>query len=734
MLAKRLIAQRCLYGVDKNPMAVDLAKLSLWLATLAKDHPFTFVDHSLRAGDSLVGLTRRQILGFHWRPTGDRVFGQQDLEAHIDQAVLCRRRVLDGGDHLSPAEKSRWLAVADGKLDVVRLYGDLVIAAFFGGSKDKERQARRDALLEAVLAALETGDVRHLPTAARDELRAGSGHSPLTIHHSPVSPFHWEIEFPEVFGGERAGFDGIVGNPPFAGHVTVTTSNGPGFTDYLRAMNPESGGKCDLVAFFFRRAFELLRPNGCFGLIATNTIGQGDTRSSGLRWTCGHGGTIYAAQKRYRWPGQAAVVVSVVHLAKRKVTGPFQLNGRSVPIITAYLFHAGGHDDPARLRANTAKSFQGSVVRGMGFTFDDTDTKQVASPLAVMADLVSRDPRNAERIFPYLGGEEVNDSPTHSHHRYIINFGEMTEPEARKWPELFQIVESRVLPARASSSAASSSGAIVEQFWQFGHTAKELYGAIEGMARVLANSQVSSHVAFAILPTGGVFGHTLNCFVVPPCGGLALLQCRVHEAWARFFGSSLEERFRYTPSDCFETFPFPRNWESNPALESIGQTYYDFRADLMVCHNEGLTKTYNRFHDPDERNPDLLRLRELHAEMDRAVLDAYGWSDLPTACEFLLEYEDEEDEANGEQGTANGGGDDGSPFAAPRSPRRRRKPWRYRWPDAVRDEVLARLLALNAERAEEERLAGLAAGGNRGSTTKRGGRGKRQEDGGLLAE
>jgi hypothetical protein len=64
--ARRLIAQQCLYGVDKNPMAVDLSKLSLWLATLAKDHPFTFLDHSLRCGDSLVGLSREQITSFSW--------------------------------------------------------------------------------------------------------------------------------------------------------------------------------------------------------------------------------------------------------------------------------------------------------------------------------------------------------------------------------------------------------------------------------------------------------------------------------------------------------------------------------------------------------------------------------------------------------------------------------------------------------------------------------------------
>jgi len=153
---------------------------------------------------------------------------------------------------------------------------------------------------------------------------------------------------------------------------------------------------------------------------------------------------------------------------------------------------------------------------------------------------------------------------------------------------------------------------------------------------------------------------------------------------------------RYTPSDCFETFPFPPDFETAPALESAGRDYYDFRAALMVRNNEGLTKTYNRFHDPDERSPDILKLRELHAAMDRAVLDAYGWTDLKPTCEFLLDYEDEEDQ---ELATSN----------QELPTRHRRKPWRYRWPDDFRDEVLARLLELNRQRAEEERLREAAA-------------------------
>src|SRR5437764_3798559 len=111
-------------------------------------------------------------------------------------------------------------------------------------------------------------------------------------------------------------------------------------------MHEESKSSADVVAHFFRRSFILIRQNGCYELIATNTIAQGDTRSTGLRWICKHGGTIYAARRRYKWPGQAAVVVSVVHVAKGSRPGPFDLDGKPVDLVTAYLFHAGGHDDP----------------------------------------------------------------------------------------------------------------------------------------------------------------------------------------------------------------------------------------------------------------------------------------------------------------------------------------------------------------------------------------------------
>ena len=673
VFARRLIAQRCLYGVDRNPVAVDLAKMSLWLATLARDHALTFVDHALRHGDSLVGLSRRQIQAFHWDDKAPPLAPVR-ITQHLERVSQLRGEIRNAGDDVGDwALRDMW-DEAQAELSEVRLFGDLVVLAYFSGAKASEREAKR---LEFATTVADGSAVRY--RAVLEDRREAE---------RPLVPFHWAVEFPEVFSRVSPGFDAIVGNPPFLGGRNLAAASGSAYTDWLAATHPGSSGGADLVAHFFRRSFDLLRPRGTLGLIATNTIGQGDTRSSGLRWICTHGGEIYAARRRVKWPGQAAaVVVSVVHVAKGEFTGLRRLDGRVAETITAFLFHRGGHDDPARLTANAGKSFQGSIILGMGFTFDDTDTKGVATPLREMERLIAGRPANAEAIFPYIGGEEVNTSPTQSHHRYVINFGERDEKQCRqRWPELMAIVETRVKPDRISKDAKKYPRMVYE-WWKYWNARPELQAATAQLDRVIVISRVSNAFAFAFLPSKAVYSEQLVVFPLPTYAAFCVLQSRPHETWARFFGSSMKDDLRYTPSDCFETFPFPDDWELTAALEDAGRAYCEFRDRLMVANDEGLTKTYNRFHDPDERSPEIVRLRELHAAMDRAVLDAYGWADTSEACEFLLDYEDDHDGSS-----------------------RRKKPWRYRWPDDVHDEVLARLIELNAERAAAEQRTGVAAG------------------------
>ena len=457
--ARRLIAQKCLYGIDRNPMAVDLAKVSLWLSTLARDHPLTFVDHAFRHGDSLVGLTRRQIEALNWKG-GQPILAGFGVREAVQAASELRRQIREADDTFDERRLQNLWREAQDAVAEVRLFGDLVLASFFEGAKPKERESRRSAYQEAIL----TGEAwRH--SLEMEERRNTE---------LPFAPFHWGIEFPEVFERYNPGFDGFVGNPPFAGKNNVAAGNVSGYPSWLKESHEESHGNADLVAHFYRRAFSLIRDGGTFGLIATNTIAQGDTRSSGLRWICEHGGEIYRATKRVPWPGEAAVIVSVLHVAKGPFRGRKVLDSATVDNITAFLFHRGGHADPVRLAANAGKSFQGSIVLGMGFTFDDTDKKGVASSRAEMHRLIKSDPRNREVIFPYIGGEEVNTSPTHAHlplrdqlrgakrggvpttqpgpdsyrrrtrearateGRYVINFAERSRAREcrRRWPDL----------------------------------------------------------------------------------------------------------------------------------------------------------------------------------------------------------------------------------------------------------------------------------------------------------
>ena len=188
-----------------------------------------------------------------------------------------------------------------------------------------------------------------------------------------------------------------------------------------------------------------------------------------------------------------------------------------------------------------------------------------------------------------------------------------------------------------------------------------------------------------------VFANTLDVF---PLSTYAAF-CAVQIAHARDLGAVARIVYEGRPPvhtvRLLRDVSFPAGWESRADLEAGGRTYYKFRAKLMVENKEGLTKTYNRFHDPEERDTRIAELRKLHEAMDRAVLRAYGWNDLPDVqCEFIPDYEVDEE----------GSG-------------RTKKPWRYRWPDEVRDEVLMRLLALNRDRARDEKLARDASAGTR---------------------
>lgn len=703
--ARRLVAQRCLYGVDKNPRAVDLARLSLWLATLARDHEFTFLDHALKCGDSLVGLTKDQISATHWDTTKPPTFVGKLVSDHLREAERGRARIREEAEWASEAELRPQFKAVETRLEVARLIGDGIVAAFFSADKAKKRIEQLVAFQKLVQSNLGSREWDEKAAWFSDDLLFGE---------FPIPPFHWQIEFPEVFSRDNPGFDAIVGNPPFAGKNTIIGGNAKNYLPWLQTLHESTSGNADLVAHFFRRAFNLLRDGGVFGLIATKTIGQGDSRASGLMIILRDGGGIAHATRRLKWPGDAAVVVSVIHVIKGEVNSSV-LDGRQVGRISAYLVEGDLDTSPAPLVANSGKAYQGSIVLGIGFTFDDeAAAKGESESLSDMRALVANNPKNAERIFPYIGGEEISSDSRHAHHRYVIDFadfplerscrlgswnsasqqdrdswlrsgvvpGDYPHPVAADWPDLLEIIRRRVKPNRDNDLRKARR----ERWWRFGDRQPGLYHAIEPCERVLVTGAAAvMHHMFSVLHPRFVFSHKTIVVSEQAWGSFGCLQARPHEIWSRFFGTTFGsvDALTYNPKQVFRPFPFPDEFRSNAELEDAGLAYHAFRSRMMIDCDDGLTKTYNRFHARAENSPDIVRLRALHAVMDTAVLHAYGWDDLAdrAAPEFIEQDADE--------------------GKTPKT--------RLDWPAEFKDEVLARLLALNATRAAEERAAGLVA-------------------------
>jgi hypothetical protein len=516
MRARRLVAQRCLYGVDKNPWAVNLAKLSLWLVTLAKAEPFTFLDHALKCGDSLVGLDVDQIRAFHWNTEKQK---QLDLAQEVfkramavalekRQAILQLALDLERPSSeappkqlkLDPArQKEELLREADEALAPVKRIADACVGAFFAADSDKAREqerVRRQDVLGTWLSKSEDGVAPPVPLNVR-ELSA------------PAYCFHWPLEFPEVFHGKRpdpleadqankaAWMDSFVGNPPFMGGSQLSGTFGDAYLDWVLVVHEGAHGNADLSAHFFRRAFHLLGVHGTIGFIATNTIAQGDTRSTGIKFIVDAGGVVFDAVRSMTWPVPgASVAVSIVHIAKGNVVGvplQFRLDGLAVPKLNSRLRGKPERADPVPLAANASRSFLGSKLYGQGFLLSQSQAEA----------LVLADERNRPLVRGYLGGgEELNADPGVVEKKFVIDFGQMELQAAESWPALLDIVRRLVKPERDRNNREVRR----KNWWRFGETAPSLYAALRPLKRCLVTARVSKHLMFSFQLTRKIHG------------------------------------------------------------------------------------------------------------------------------------------------------------------------------------------------------------------------------------
>jgi hypothetical protein len=649
--ALRIVAQRCLYGVDKNPLAAEMAKLSLWLLTLAKDKPFEFLDHAIRCGDSLVGIhSLDQLRKFNLDGKGeDNNLFLQFLDPKIKEAIALRRQITEmQANTVEDVEaQERMLREANEKIDRLKYAADMLISAeFVPGSAADKRAARDNA---GIKLAVHFHDI-DLATFRREAQKMLAGQV----------TFHWPLEYPEVVV-ERGGFDAFVGNPPFMGGSKITAALNTPYRDFIKKhLASGEKGKADLCAYFLLRASALAASQtGGGGLLATNSLGQGDNSSVGIVQLIERGASIYRAYSNRRWPGNASVTVAIIWFRFGGWRSGFLLDDKCVPGITATLgAETDLARDPFRLAMNTGQAFRGTEIKGEGFTLSAEEA----------SSLVEREPDCRNIIQWYLTGEDLNSRFDQSPSRMVINFREMSFAEASRFPLTLALVTQRVKPYRDSITKQIHE----PDYWKFWDKRIDCYESVRQMERVLARSRIANMHSIAFIPTGIVYSDKVVVFRYSEYGVFSCFQSSIHEAWARHFsGASLRTDMCYSTQGAFETFPFPK--ALTPPLTRIGETYCSVRTTLMTRRKEGLTTTYNRFHCQDESSADIQKLRQLHIEMDNAVAAAYGWTDLDLGHDFH----------ETKQGL------------------------RYTISEPARREVLARLLNLNHERYAEEVKQGL---------------------------
>lgn len=742
LVARRAVTDHCLYGVDRNPMALEMAKLSLWLTTMAKERPFTFLDHQVRCGDSLLGITSLdQIRWVHIDPERGRALWAErplfDPTKAVDDkvsAALEKARALAAIDVVSIGDvekKARLHDEAIAALAPLAVIADAVVGAALAAAGGEGKvddddeddagrpprlrgrrrggwEARTDNLLDSIGSRVEQIFDVTVPDDSRvralEEMRdqAGfwldTGRPELALDRRCL---HWPLAFPEVFlTADRTGFDAVVGNPPFLGGKRISGALGTAYRELLVAgIGSGVKGHADLIAYFFLRAVGLLGSPGVFGLLATNTIAQGDTREVGLEQLVQRGASITRAVPSEPWPGTTSLEIAKVWAWKGQWRGERVLSGSQVRAISAMLVAPGrATGKPYRLKANEGKSYIGSFVLGMGFVVTPEEARL----------LIEREPRNRDVIFPYLNGEDLNSRPDQSASRWVINFFDWPRDRsadgswngaddaqrtawlrsgrvprdyprtvAADYPDCLTIIETKVRPERERrrpNGTFQLRAPLPQRYWQYADKRPELYASIAGLGRVLGTARVSPSNAVAWVPTNIVLHEKLVVFPSSEGWLFALLQSSIHWEWARAHTSTLGGiTLNYSPSDCYESFPFPTLPGTTKTIDDLGESYHGHRQQLMRSNRQGLTTVHNRLNDQSDDATEIVELRRLQVKVDRAISSLYGWDDV--------------DLKHGFNETKQG--------------------LRFTISPAVRQEILDRLLELNHQRYAEEVAQGL---------------------------
>jgi len=612
--ALKEVISKCIYGVDLNPLAVELCKVALWLEAHNPGKPLNFLDHRIKCGNAILGFSHLHQLGqgipmeaFKTLSADDKSVaktyrernkvelkqqGQLSIESTNHKLSISLEEILKEWRRLSDLPEETPDQIETKKL---------LFAAFAQGPHAKLLRAIADIPIAQFYTSKILANEHKLITDSEFREYCGGRLEPRgdsIDHASHVSKekrfFHWFLEFPDVMEG--GGFDCILGNPPYLGGQGLSGTYGYPFCEYIKWQYAPTG-LSDLVVFFLRRIYELLKEDGFASIITTNSIVDGKIRRDGL-------------------------------------------DNQPAEMINTFFEEDEEHVKPNKVAESLNKMFQGSIFLGDGFLLEETEVDQ----------LMTSDPRNDRVIMPIINGSELNKYPDQKPVRNIINFRDWPIEKAQEYTGPFSVVEEEVKPFRSNNKMRSRR----EKWWQFGSPATTLYHNIRDLPYCFAAARTTKHLNFSAMPTKYVFNDGIYIFATNQWDLFSTVQSTLYEVWARKYSSYFGQGLRYSPSNCFNTFAFPAGlWQTpNDNLAEIGEQYHTHRKKLMLSLWLGLTDIYNLFHRPD-LSPEIIaqtskkdlkiatagfqgicELRRLHVNLDISVRDAYGWQDLDLEHDF----------------------------------------------------------------------------------------------------
>lgn len=692
LYARRLIAERCLYGVDVNPLAVELAKLSIWLVTLAKGRPVGFLDHNLRHGDSLLGIHRLDQLtklepAPEDGPYQQRIFGQ-NVAGAVAEAVEIRKRLraVPIRDIRDVETMARLDAEARKKLQSIELVADAMISEVLRANGNARAidsaldclAMRADAFLKG---DMEAG--REISKRARAVLSAG-----LPDGKPPRKPFHWPLEFPEVFARENGGFDAIVGNPPFLGNRLWKGALGEKLQWQCQMVLGASPGKIDLCVVFHRRAVNLLRTGGCYGMLATSNIAEGSAIEVGLGVIVQRG-SVYFARKGMPWPGSAAVVVAIVGFFKGEWRADCDADGRSCPRIGP------------RLEPESADVWAPQPLPDAPFAFEGVNNSKglafVITPSSPWFERLKNEPDSLLR--PYVTGDDITSSALNRIERWALDIGDLSLDEIRRrWPVAYRFLVEEVQPTRTVGALKSYKG-LIDRWWQFWNHRADLMRRIRQREHFIGYSKNTKYPIGMLAPSDWIYTNKVLLIGMERCDLYAISLSTGFRAWLeKFSGGNLGETLSLSISESIVKYPVPDRSVATAGVEAATQFNY-LAVEFSAAKGCGLTDVMNAIHSPDNADATIAELRRLLCVIDAEVAAAYGWDDLDVTYDFR-EFEG---------GSSN-------------------DRWRWALSADVTASLLNRLAELNRRRYEEEVASGLHGGAadERRTTRSRRGKGKKR--------